>query len=141
MQDIAVEVFFGKDHPVDSSEAAFKTAGKFAFKKAFLAARPMLLEPVVKMEITIPSKFTGAVLGDIPTKRGHVENQDSLPGDQTVIYASAPLAEVTRYAAQLGGMTQGQGSYTMELSHYDPVPMNLQQQIVSRSVVRHDEEE
>jgi elongation factor G len=141
MQDIAVEVFFGKDHPVDSSEAAFKMAGKLAFKKAFLAARPMLLEPIVKMEITVPSRFTGAVLGDLPGKRAHVENQDSLPGDLTVIYASAPLAEVTRYAAQLGGMTQGQGSYTMELSHYDPVPANQQQQIVSKAVLKHDEEE
>jgi elongation factor G len=141
MRDVAVEVFFGKDHPVDSSEAAFKTAGKLAFKKAFLAGRPMLLEPIVKLEITIPTKFTGAVLGDLPGKRAHVDNQESLSGDMTVIHARAPLAEVAKYAAQLGGMTQGQGSYTMELSHYDPVPTNLQQQIVSKTVVRHEEEE
>ena len=141
MQDIAVEVFFGKDHPVDSSEAAFKTAGRLAFKKAFLAARPILLEPIVKLEITVPARFTGAILGDLPTRRAHVENQDSLPGDFNVIFARAPLAEVARYAAQLGGMTQGQGSYTMELSHYDPVPTNVQQQIVSKAVLHKDEEE
>lgn len=141
MQDIAVEVHFGKEHPVDSSEAAFKTAGKNAFRKAILAARPALLEPVVKMEITVPSRFTGAILGDLPTRRGQVVNQDSLPGDLTVIFAEAPLAEVARYAAQLGGMTQGQGAYTMELSHYEQVPANVQQQIVSKAAVRHDDDE
>ena len=104
---VAVEVYFGKYHDVDSSEAAFKTAARHAFKKAFLAARPVLLEPIVKLEVTVPTKYTGAILGDLPTKRAHVENQDSLPGDLTVIYARAPLAEVTRYAAQLGSITQG----------------------------------
>ena len=141
MQDIAVEIYFGKYHDVDSSEAAFKTAARNAFRKAVLAARPALLEPIVKMEITVPSKYTGAVLGDLPTKRAHVENQDSLPGDLTVIYARAPLAEVARYAAQLGGMTQGQGSYAMELSHYDQVPANIQQQIVTKAAVKHDDDE
>ncbi|MBY0459987.1 MAG: elongation factor G [Gemmataceae bacterium] len=141
IQDCAVEVHFGKYHDVDSSEAAFKTAARQAFKKAFLAARPALLEPIVKLEITVPSKYTGAVLGDLPTRRGHVENQDSLPGDMTVIYARAPLAEVARYAAQLGGMTQGQGSYAMELSHYEMVPANVQQQIVSKAQLKDDDEE
>ncbi len=141
IQDIAVEIHFGKDHPVDSSEAAFKTAGRMAFKKAFLAARPVLLEPIVKLEVTVPSKYTGAILGDMNTKRGHVENQDSLPGDLAVIFARAPLAEVTRYAAQLGSITQGQGSYTMEFSHYDTVPPMVQQQIVSKAKLHVDEEE
>jgi elongation factor G len=141
LQDLAVEVYFGKDHPVDSSEAAFKTAGRQALKKAILAARPVLLEPIVKLEVTVPSKFTGAILGDLNTKRGHVENQDSLPGDLAVIYASAPLAEVTRYAAQLGSITQGQGSYSMEFSHYDTVPPNVQQQIVSKAKLHEDEDD
>jgi elongation factor G len=141
IQDCAVEVHFGKYHDVDSSEAAFKTAARQAFKKAFLAARPSLLEPIVKLEITVPSKYTGAILGDLPTKRAHVENQESLPGDMTVIFARAPLAEVARYAAQLGGMTQGTGSYAMELSHYEMVPANVQQQIVSKAQLKDDEEE
>jgi elongation factor G len=141
MQDIAVEVHFGKYHDVDSSEAAFKTAARNAFKKAVHAARPVLLEPIVKLEITVPAKYTGAVLGDLPTKRAQVENQDSLPGDITVIYARAPLAEVARYAAQLGGLTQGQGSYAMELSHYEQVPANVQQQIVAKAVQMKEEEE
>ena len=141
MQDIAVEVHFGKYHDVDSSEAAFKTASRQAFKKAVLNARAVLLEPVVKLEITVPSRFTGAILGDLPTRRAQVENQDSLPGDLTVIYARAPLSEVARYAAQLGGMTQGQGSYTMELSHYEQVPGVVQQQIVAKAGQPKDEDE
>ena len=141
MQDMAVEVFFGKSHDVDSSEAAFKTAGRMAFKKACLAAHAVLLEPIVKLEVTIPSKYTGSILGDLNTKRGHVENQDSLPGDLAVIFAKVPLAEVTRYAAQLGSITQGQGSYTMEFSHYDAVPPMVQKEIVSKAKVHEDEDE
>jgi elongation factor G len=141
IQDVAVEIFFGKDHPVDSSEQAFKTASRIAFKTAFLQARPVLLEPIVNLEVTLPSKYTGAILGDLNTKRARIENQDSLPGDLAVIMAKAPLAEVTRYAAQLGSITQGQGSYTMEFSHYDQVPGNVQQQIVSKAKVAAEEEE
>lgn len=141
IQDVGVEVHFGKDHPVDSSEQAFKTAGRMAFKKAFLAARPVLLEPIVNLEVTIPSKYTGAILGDLNTKRARIENQDQLPGDLAVIMGKVPLAEMTRYAAQLGSITQGQGSYTMEFSHYDVVPGNVQQQIVSKAKVAADEDE
>lgn len=141
MQDIAVEVFFGKDHPVDSSEAAFKTAGRIAFRKACLAARSVILEPIVKLEVTVPSKFTGAVLGDLPTRRAHVEDQDTLPGDLTVITARAPLGEVARYASQLGGLSQGQGAYTVELSHYEQVPPNVQAAIISKAEHTVDEDE
>jgi elongation factor G len=95
----------------------------------------------VILEVTCPTNFTGAILGDLTTKRARVENQDSLPGNLAVITAKAPLAEVTRYAAQLGGITQGQGSYTMEFSHYDQVPGNVQQQIVAKAKVGAEEEE
>jgi elongation factor G len=141
MQDVAVEVYFGKDHPVDSSEAAFKTAGRIAFKNAFLAARPVLLEPIVEVEVTVPTRFTGAILGDLNTKRARIENQDSLPGDLAVITALAPLAEVTRYASQLDSITQGQGSFSMEFKHYDVVPGNVQQQIVSKAKLGEEEDE
>jgi elongation factor G len=141
LQDVAVEVYFGKDHPVDSSEAAFKTAGRVAFKTAFLAARPVLLEPIVEVEVTVPTRFTGAILGDLNTKRARIENQDSLPGDLAVITALAPLAEVTRYASQLDSITQGQGSFSMEFKHYDVVPGNVQQQIVSKAKVGEEEDE
>jgi elongation factor G len=141
LQDVAVEVHFGKDHPVDSSEAAFKTAGRLAFKKAVLAAKPVLLEPIVDLEVTFPSKFTGAILGDLNTKRARVDHQDSLPGDLGVIHCKVPLAEVTKYAAVLGSITQGLGSYTMGFSHYDVVPGNVQQQIVSKAKIEADEDE
>jgi elongation factor G len=141
MQDVAVEVYFGKAHDVDSSEAAFKTAARMCFKKAFREAHPVLLEPIVHMEVTIPSKYTGAILSDLNTKRARVEDQDSLPGDLAVIKAIAPQAEMTRYAAQLGSITQGQGSYTMVFSHYDIVPGNVQQQIVSKAKLHVDEDE
>jgi len=141
LQDVAVEVYYGKAHDVDSSEAAFKTAGRIAFKNGVLAARAVLLEPIVNLEVTVPSKYTGAILGDLNTKRARIENQDSMPGDLAVIMCRVPLAEVTRYAAQLGSITQGQGSYTMEFSHYDQVPGNVQQQIVSKAKVAADEDE
>ncbi len=141
MQDVAVEIYFGKDHPVDSSEAAFKTAARVAFRNAFNSARPVLLEPIVDLEVTVPSKYVGAILGDLNTKRARVENQDSLPGDLAVIKAKAPLAEVARYAAQLGSITQGQGSYAMEFSHYDMVPGNVQDQIVKSAKVAAEEDE
>ncbi|MER3416923.1 MAG: elongation factor G [Gemmataceae bacterium] len=141
MEDIGVEVYFGKDHPVDSSEAAFKTAARVAFKNAVLGARPVLLEPIVTVEVTVPSRFTGAILGDLNTRRARIENQEALPGDIQVIRAKVPLAEVTRYAAQLGSLTQGQGSYSMEFSHYDQVPGNIQQQIVARAAKAKVEQE
>jgi elongation factor G len=141
MQNIAVEVHFGKSHPVDSKEVAFKTAGRMAFKKGIQAAKPAILEPIVNLEVTIPSKYTGTILGDLNTRRGRIENQDSLPGDLAVIKAKAPLAEVMRYKATLDSITQGQGSYTMEFSHYDQVPGQVQQQIISKAKVVHEEEE
>ena len=99
------------------------------------------VEPIVDLEITLPSKYTGTILSDLNTKRGRIENQDSLPGDLTVIKAKAPLGEVTRYKASLDSITQGQGFYTMEFSHYDIVPGNVQQQIVSKAKVTEEEEE
>lgn len=141
MQDVAVEVYFGKEHPVDSSEAAFKTAARIAFKTGFLAARPVLLEPIVHIEVTVPSKYTGAILGDLNTKRARIENQVSLPGDLIAITGIAPLSEMTRYKASLDSITGGTGSYSMELSHYDQVPGNVQQQIVKNAKLAVDEDE
>jgi elongation factor G len=142
LQDVAVEVYFGKDHPVDSSEQAFKTAGRIAFKKAVMAARPVLLEPIVDLEVTFPTKYAGDILKNLNGKHGtRIEGQDGLPGDLTVIKAKVPLAEVTRYAAELGSITQGQGFYTMEFSHYEQVPGQVQKQITDRAKVTEDEDE
>jgi elongation factor G len=141
MQDMAVEVYFGKYHDVDSSEAAFKTAARQALRKAVRSANAVLMEPIVKIEVTIPSRFTGTILGDLNVRRGQVEDQDSLPGDMAVIKARVPLAEVTKYAAQLGSMTQGQGSFTIDYSHYDIVPPMVQRQLIEKAKLEAEEEE
>ncbi len=130
--DVEVEVFFGKDHPVDSSEQAFKTASATAFRKAFEAARPALLEPIVNIEITVPGEKFGDISADLSTRRGHITGMDSLPGNVQVIRAEIPLAEVLTYASQLKSMTGGQGSFTMDFKSHEPVPPNIQQQIVDR---------
>jgi elongation factor G len=130
--DAEVEVFFGKDHPVDSSEQAFKTAGATAFRKAFEQAHPVLLEPIVSIEVTIPGDKFGDISGDLSTRRAHITGMDSLSGNLQVIRAEAPLAEVLTYASQLKSMTGGQGSFTMDFKAYDPVPANVQAHIVDK---------
>lgn len=141
VQDVCVEVFFGKHHPVDSSEQAFKTAASMAFKNVFLQAKPALLEPIVKMEITLPSDKVGDINSDMSGRRGRVLGMASAGGDLQTITAEAPLAEVTTYARSLQSITGGQGSYTMEFSHYDIVPGNIQQQIIARAAMKEEEEE
>ena len=121
----------GKHHPVDSKEVAFRTAGKYAFIDAVGKARPAILEPMVNMEITVPAQYMGDIAGDLSGRRGRILGQDVLPGNIAVIRALAPLAEVVTYNNQLRSVTGGQGSYTMELANYDPVPGNIQQQIIA----------
>jgi elongation factor G len=130
--DVEVEVYFGKDHPVDSSEQAFKTAAATAFRKAFEQARPALLEPIVTIEITIPAEKFGDISADLSTRRGHITGMDTLSSGLQVIRAEIPLAEVLTYASQLKSMTGGQGSFTMDFKSHEPVPPNVQAQIVDR---------
>ncbi len=131
MQDIKVSVYDGKYHPVDSKEVAFRAAGKGAFIDAVQKAKPALLEPIVNMEITVPAEHVGDIAGDIASKRGRVIGQDMLAGNMLVIKAQVPLSEITQYNSQLKSVTAGRGSYSMTLSHYEPVPGNVQQQIVA----------
>jgi len=131
LQDIKVSVYDGKYHPVDSKEVAFRAAGKGAFIDAISKAKPALLEPIVNMEVTIPAENVGDITGDLSSKRGRVVGQEMLPGNFIVIKAQVPLAEVTQYTSQLKSVTGGRGSYAMSLSHYEPVPPNVQQQIVA----------
>jgi elongation factor G len=131
VRDVAVALFIGKDHPVDSNETAFKTAARHCFKAAFMEATPALLEPVVKAEITLPEGKLGDVTGDLTGRRGHVEGMETQPGGMTILRASVPLAEMTTYARTLSGMTGGQGSFVMEPSHYELVPHHEQQKIVA----------
>lgn len=132
MQDVKVSIYDGKHHPVDSKEVAFRAAGKGAFADAVSKAKPALLEPVVNMEITVPSDYMGDITGDIAGRRGRIQGQDMLGGNMIVIKAQVPLSEITSYNSQLKSMTAGQGSYSMELSHYEPVPPNVQQQIIAQ---------
>jgi elongation factor G len=132
VQDVRVIVYDGKHHPVDSKEVAFKTAGKYAFKDAFLKAQPALLEPIVNMEVTVPEHNVGTITGDLSGKRGRIQGTDILPGGMAQVKAQAPLAEVMQYQSQLKSVTGGQGSFSMELSHYEPVPPQVQQAVVSQ---------
>jgi elongation factor G len=140
VQDVKVIVYDGKHHPVDSKEVAFRAAGKYAFKDAFLKAKPVLLEPIVNMEITVPEEKVGAITGDLSGKRGRIQGTDIVAGGMAVITAQAPLAEVMQYQSQLKSVTGGQGSFVMELSHYDPVPPQVQNQIVALYKPKAEEE-
>jgi elongation factor G len=133
MVDIRVSVYDGKSHPVDSKEVAFRTAGRYAFVDAVQKAKPALLEPIVNLEITIPSQFMGDITGDLNGRRGRILGMETLPGGMQLIKAQAPLSEVMLYNSQLRSVTGGQGSYTVEMSHYDPVPGNVQQQIIANA--------
>jgi elongation factor G len=132
MQDIKVSIYDGKHHPVDSKEVAFRAAGKGAFLDAIAKAKPCLLEPIVNIEITVPADYVGGIAGDLSSRRGRVQGQDMLAGNMMVIKAQVPLSEVASYDSQLKSVTGGQGSYSMELSHYEPVPPNVQQQVIAQ---------
>ncbi|MCA9079496.1 MAG: elongation factor G [Planctomycetaceae bacterium] len=131
IQDIVVELFFGKDHPVDSNETAFRLAASYCLREIFQQAKPALLEPVVALEITIPSDKIGDITSDLNTRRGRMEGMDELPGNMTVVHAKAPLAEVMTYARNVSSLTAGQGSFTLEFSHYEMVPGNEQAKIIA----------
>jgi elongation factor G len=140
VQNVCVEVHFGKDHPVDSNETAFRIAASRCFSEVFQKAKPSLLEPVVNMHITVPADNVGDISSDLSGRRGQMSGMSSAGGGMTTIEAKAPLSEVTTYARTLSSMTGGQGSYTLEFSHYDMVPPNVQQEIVSKAKIKHDEE-
>ena len=141
VQNVCVEVFFGKHHPVDSSEQAFKTAASMAFRNVFQQAKPALLEPIVKLEVTVPSRNVGDINSDMSGRRGRVLGMDSAGGDLQTVTAEVPLAEVTTYARSLSSITGGRGSYSIELSHYDIVPGNVQQEIIAKAQMKEEEEE
>jgi elongation factor G len=140
MQDVKVSIYDGKHHPVDSKEVAFRAAGKGAFIDALQKAKPVLLEPIVIIEITIPADNVGDIAGDLAAKRGRVLGQDMLPGNFIAIKAQVPLSEVTQYNSQLKSVTGGRGSYSMSLSHYEIVPPNIQQQVVAQYGKKKQEE-
>jgi elongation factor G len=138
--DIEVHCIDGKYHPVDSSEMAFKMAGSMGMKAAVEAAKPVLLEPIVNMEIAVPEENTGDVMGNLSSRRGRPGGMSS-KGKSTIIKAQVPLAEVLRYEPDLRSMTSGQGSFSMEFSHYEEVPGELALKIIEATKRGAEEEE
>jgi len=128
--DVRARVYDGSFHPVDSSEICFKIAGAGALKKAMDSANPVLLEPIVKLKVTVPDNYTGDIMSDLNNKRGRVMGMMPEAGYNT-IEAEVPMAEVLRYAIDLKSITQGRGRYTYEFSHYEEVPTFVTQKIVS----------
>jgi elongation factor G len=138
--DVRVTVYDGSFHPVDSSDMAFKIAGSMAFKKGVTQADPVLLEPIMTMEITVPEETMGDVIGDLNARRGRVLGMDGI-GNTKVIRAQVPMAEVLRYASNLRSMTGGRGSFTMEFSHYEEVPPHLAERIMAEAAREKDDKE
>lgn len=132
VKDLRVIVYDGKSHSVDSKDIAFATAGRKAFVDAVLKARPIVLEPIVKVEINAPEQAMGDITGDLSSKRGQVNGTHAQPGGNITVSGQVPLSELNGYQARLNGMTGGQGRYTIELSHYEPVPPTVQQQLASQ---------
>jgi elongation factor G len=139
MVDFQVELYDGQYHDVDSNELSFKIAGSMGFKDAVAKCRPTLLEPVMKVEITVPQDYAGAVMGDLSSRRGRPQGMEPR-GSMQIIRAEVPMAEMLSYDAELTSMTGGRGSYTMEMSHYDEVPGHLQDKIVAAARAEHGQE-
>jgi elongation factor G len=130
--DVKVVIYDGKEHPVDSKDIAFQIAGRNAFKLAMEKAKPVLLEPVMDVEITVPGEYMGSINGDLNSRRGRIQGMDA-DGDLQVIKAQVPMAEMMTYSTELRSITGGEGSYTLEFSHYDIVPSNVTQGIIAAS--------
>ncbi|MGA9356115.1 MAG: elongation factor G [Terriglobales bacterium] len=132
MVDFRVVLYDGSYHDVDSNDLSFQMAGRIAFKKAMEVAKPTLLEPVMHVEITVPDEFAGTIMGDLNSRRGRIQGMDN-KGGNTIVKAEAPMAEMLTYGADLTSMTQGRGSFNMEMHHYDIVPAQLQEKIIEKA--------
>jgi elongation factor G len=130
--DFRVILYDGSYHDVDSNDLSFQMAGRIAFKKAMETAKPTLLEPVMTVEITVPDEFAGSIMGDLNSRRGRIQGMDN-KGGNTVVKAEVPMAEMLTYGVDLTSMTQGRGSFNMEMHHYDTVPGALQEKIIEKA--------
>ena len=128
--DFKVTLYDGSYHDVDSNELSFKMAGRLAFRQGMEQAKPTLLEPIMHVEISIPDEFAGSIMGDLNSRRGRIQGMDN-KGGTTVVKAEVPMAEMLTYGVDLTSMTQGRGSFSMEMEHYDIVPAALQEKIVA----------
>jgi elongation factor G len=132
LQDVRVIVYDGKSHPVDSKEIAFVSAGRKAFLDAVAKARPIVLEPIVNIQVNVPEANIGDVTGDLSSKRGHVGGTNALAGGMMSVNGQVPLSELNGYGSRLKSWTGGQGTYSVEFSHYEQVPPNVQQQLMAQ---------
>jgi elongation factor G len=132
MIDVKVSMVDGSYHDVDSSEMAFKIAGSMAFKDGVKKCKPVLLEPMMKVEVEVPEDFLGSIIGDLSSRRGQIEGQ-SVDDGQSKVQSKVPLAEMFGYATQLRSMTQGRGIFSMEFSHYEEVPRSVAEAIISKN--------
>jgi elongation factor G len=130
--DFKVILYDGSYHDVDSNDLSFQMAGRIAFKKAMEVAKPTLLEPIMAVEITVPDEFAGSIMGDLNSRRGRIQGMDN-KGGNTIVKSEVPMAEMLTYGADLTSMTQGRGSFNMEMHHYDVVPAQLQEKIIEKA--------
>jgi elongation factor G len=130
--DFKVSLYDGSYHDVDSNDLSFQMAGRIAFKKAMEVARPTLLEPIMAVEITVPDEFAGSIMGDLNSRRGRIQGMDNKAGN-TVVKSEVPMSEMLTYGVDLTAMTQGRGSFNMEMHHYDVVPAQLQEKIIEKA--------
>jgi len=129
--DVKVRLTFGSYHDVDSSEQAFKMAAIFGFKDAARKANPVILEPMMAVEVETPEEYAGTVMGDLSSRRGMVQGMDDMVGGGKIIKAEVPLAEMFGYATNLRSLTQGRATYTMEFKHYSEAPRNVAESIIA----------
>jgi len=129
MVGIKATLFDGKYHPVDSKEVAFKSAARLSYKAACEKARPVLLEPIGKVEVTVPDDYVGSIIGDLTRRRGRPMGQDPCEDGQVVI-AEVPMSEMVKYATDLRSMTQGYGSFSIEFQRYEELPANMAQKVI-----------
>jgi elongation factor G len=139
MRDIRVVVYDGKHHSVDSKDIAFVTAGKKAFMAAVREARPIVLEPIVRIEITAPEANIGDITGDLSSRRGIINGTQAAQAGALAILGQAPLSELASYQSRLNAMTGGQGHYAIEFSHYDPVPPTVQRELAGKHQVKDED--
>jgi elongation factor G len=132
MVDFKVVLYDGSYHDVDSNDMSFQMAGRIAFRKAMEQAKPTILEPVMHVEITIPDEFAGSIMGDLNARRGRIQGMDNKAGN-TLVKAEVPMSEMLTYGVDLTAMTQGRGSFSMEMHHYDVVPGQLQEKIIEKA--------
>jgi elongation factor G len=130
--DFRVVLYDGSYHDVDSNDLSFQMAGRIAFKKAMEQAKPTLLEPIMAVEITVPDEFAGSIMGDLNSRRGRIQGMDN-KGGNTIVKAEVPMSEMLTYGVDLTSMTQGRGSFNMEMHHYDIVPAQLQEKIIEKA--------